>query len=138
MPTLISTTTPDSLEPAIFPELARTIAAELAPSLTLAKGTVLGKITATGKLAAYNDSLTNGVEVAVAILKFAVVTDSSGNAYFSDSDVASPINLPHREVPVYIAGCFATADLTGYDANALADFKGRVLACATTTIGIPL
>jgi len=53
MPTLISTTTPDLLLPAVYPELAKTEAGKFGASLTLAKGTVLGKKTSDSKLYAY-------------------------------------------------------------------------------------
>jgi hypothetical protein len=125
--TTISTTSAAKLEPAEYPQDARIDAAQLAPSLDLAAGTLLGKITATNKLAAYNDSLTNGVETAVAILVYDTSTDASGNHYLGDSDVPSEVNLPHKDCSIYVAGVFRTTDLTGYNAAALADFQGRLL-----------
>jgi hypothetical protein len=127
MPTTLNTTIVDKLEPAEFPEDARIDAAQLAPSLTLASGTVLGKVTATGKLAAYNNSLTNGVETAVAILVYDTWTDSSGNHYFNGGSTASRDNLPHKDCSIYIAGTFRTTDLTGYDSNAGVELHARVL-----------
>jgi hypothetical protein len=127
MPTTLATYNAAKLEPASFPQDARMDAASLAPSLDLAAGTVLGKITATGKLAAYSTSLTNGLGVAVAILAYDTSTDADGKHYLGDSDVPSETNLPHNDCQVYVAGTFRTTDLTGYDADALADFNGRVL-----------
>lgn len=115
------------LEPAEFPQDARLDAAQLGDSLTLAAGTVLGKKTADNKLYAYNDSLTNGLQTAVAILVYATATDASGNHYTGDSATPSDTNLPHRDCSIYIAGTFRTTDLTGYDANAGTDLHARTL-----------
>lgn len=127
MPITLDTYLATKLEPAEYPEDARIDAAQLAPSLNLAAGTVLGKITATGKLGAYSTSLTNGLGVAVGILVYATRTDSDGNHYFSDSSTPSRSNLPYKDCSVYIAGTFRTTDLTGYDSDALGDFNGRLL-----------
>lgn len=115
------------LIPKQYPQDARTDDGVVTASLTLAKGTVLGKVTATGKLAAYNDSLSTGVERAVGILKHSIATDASGNVYFGTSAVPGSLNPPHRTAEFYTAGVFDTADLTGYDAAALVDFGGRVM-----------
>ncbi len=127
MPVTLSTFNATKLEPAEFPQDARIDAAQLGASLTLAAGTVLGKVTATNKLAAYNDTLTNGTQVAVGILVYATCTDASGNHYLGATATASEANLPHKDASVYIAGTFRTTDLTGYDAAALADLQGKAL-----------
>lgn len=127
MPTQIDTYNASKLEPALYPEDARIDAMAIAPSLTLVAGTVLGKITATSKGAAYNNALSTGVETAVAILVYDTATDASGNVYLGGSAVPSALNLPHATAPVYVAGVFDTADLTGWDANAKTDFGGRTL-----------
>jgi hypothetical protein len=116
------------LQPKQRPEDARQDAGVFGVSLTLAKGTVLGKKTSDGKLYAYNDSLTNGTEVAVGILMQSIITDSSGNVFYGDSATAGEFNPPHETAAYWQSGIFDTADLTGYDAAALVDFKGRVLA----------
>lgn len=130
MPTTLNTYLVDKLEPAEYPHDARIDAAQLAPSLTLASGTVLGKITATGKLAAYNNVLTNGTETAVAILVYDTATDASGNHYLGNTATPGRDNLPHKDTSIYIAGVFRTTDLTGYDAAAATDFHARVLPSA--------
>lgn len=127
MPTTINSWNPDKLEPSMYPELAKTIAAKFPASTTIAKGTVLGEVTATGKLDAYDDNATNGLETAVAISTYDVITDASGNHYLGDSAVPNPSNPPLAEVPVYICGIFASADLTGVDTNGLTDLKARTL-----------
>lgn len=136
MPTQLNSWNADKLEPAIYPELARTIAAQFPASTTIAKGTVLGKVTASGKLAAYNDSNTDGTETAVAISVYDVITDSAGKHYLGDSAVANPSNLPLDTVPVYIGGIFDPADLTGENANGLTDLNARTLP--NGFISIPL
>lgn len=127
MPTTLDTYAAAKLEPAEFPEDARVDAASLAPSLTLPKGQVLGKITATGKLAAYNNALADGTQTAVAILVYATATDASGKHYLGNSALPSALNLPHNDASIYIVGTFDTTLLTGWDAAALADFTGRTL-----------
>lgn len=53
MPTQLESYNAAALEPALYPERARIDAARLGPSLTLSKGTVLGKKTSDKKLYAY-------------------------------------------------------------------------------------
>jgi hypothetical protein len=126
MPTTLNTYSFDQLEPKEFPELAKTDAVKFGASLTLAKGTVLGKRTSDNKHYAYNDALTDGTNVATCILKCTIKTDSGGNVFFGDSTTATVDNMPHAEAPVYVAGVFDTDDLTGYDANAKADLGGHL------------
>lgn len=86
----------------------------------LAKGTVLGVLTANGKYAAYLDGETDGTGVAKAILADKV-------------DATSADQL----VAAYIRGAFVVSKLTGYDAAALADLNGRRIGVeggATTDI----
>lgn len=127
MPVTLETYNAAKLEPAEYPHDARIDAAQFGPSLTIAKGTVLGKKTADSKLYAYNDALSDGTEVAVAISVYDVKTDASGNHYLGTDAVPSGFNLPHKDASIYIAGVFRTADLTGWNAAALADFKARTL-----------
>lgn len=127
MPTQLESYNDDKLEPVMAPELAKIDAATLGPSLTLAKGTVLGRKTVDGLLYAYVGANVDGTGTAVAILIHDVATDAGGKHYFSDSAVASRMNLPKENTAVYYAGVFDTVDLTGYDAAALVDLNGRVL-----------
>lgn len=135
MPVTLDTHIATKLEPAEYPQDARLDAAQLAPSLTLAAGTVLGKITATNKLAAYNDSATNGTQTAVAILVYATRTDADGNHYYGSTSTASRDNLPHKDCSIYTAGVFRTTDLTGYDAAAGADLQVRTLPSGFVRLG---
>jgi hypothetical protein len=134
MPTTLETWNPAKLETAHFPHDTRTMAVKLGNSLTLARGTLLGKRTSDSKHYAYDDTKTDGTQTATAILVHDVITDSSGNHFVGTSTAASSLNLPHKDTPVYVAGTFFTAQLVGYDAAALADFQGRLLPDATLRI----
>jgi hypothetical protein len=136
MPITLDTYNADHLEPAIYPETAFTIAAKLGASGTYVKGQVLAAYTPDGKLYAYDNTNTSGLEKAVAILKHDVVTDAAGNHYLGTNAVPSSVNLPLTDVPVYIAGCFLESDLTDYDADTAADFNARDLL--NGIISIPL
>jgi hypothetical protein len=129
MPQTLEQISIDQLQPKQFPEDVRTTpTGKFGNSLTLAKGTLLGKKTADGKLYAYNNANADGTETAVAILPCPVATDASGNIYLGDSAVPNSLNPAVKTVPVIIGGgVWDTSDLTGYDAAALADLGGRTL-----------
>lgn len=141
MPTSPQTTwNGQKLEPHSYPDAAQVVPVKLAPSLTLAKGTVLGRITASDLWAAYNDALSTGVEVARAILQYDVATDASGN-HFYGAQASSEYGEAHTHASAYISGNFRTADLVGLDANAMTDLKGSLIygdtiASATAVIHI--
>jgi hypothetical protein len=122
----VHTFTSDKLEPYMNPDLARTIAVKIAPSTTLVKGTVLGRITASNLWAAYNNANSNGTETARAILQYDVVTDAGGLHYYG-GQAASEQGQGEPTVPAYIKGDFFGADLTGLDAAGLADFFARLI-----------
>jgi hypothetical protein len=127
MPTTLQTFSPDTLQPSMFPHDERTMAWNFGASLTLAKGTVLAKKASDGKLYAYVDA-TTAVSAAVGILKQSIKTDASGNVFFSTSSATAAIdNPPALTAPVAVHGTYRTSDLTGYDAAALVDLKGRTL-----------
>ena len=71
----------------------------------LKEGTVLAKVTATGKLAPYDDSKTDGREVAVGILIYPVLA--------SEDEMVSYL----------VHGVVIESKLTGIDANAKTDLK---------------
>lgn len=118
----------NQLQPKQRPEDARQDAGAFGASLTLDKGTIIGKRTSDGLLYAYDDTATNGQEVAKGILMYTIKTNSSGHVFFSDSTDATELNPPHQTAPYWQSGIFDTADLTGYDAAALVDLNGKVLA----------
>lgn len=98
-----------------------------APSLTLAPGTLLGKLTATGKHAAYNDALATGVEVAKPLFtQYAITTDGDGN-------VTSLGDIPQPTGPCFTQGYFRAEDVVGLDAAGLVDIKGVSITGNLTT-----
>jgi hypothetical protein len=116
------------LQPKQRPEDARQDAGAFGASLTLAKGTVVGKKTADNKLYAYASGNADGTQNPVGFLMYSIATDASGNIYYGDSAVATEFNPPHETAAFWQSGIFDTADLTGYDANVLVVMKGRTLA----------
>ncbi len=96
-------------------------------SLTIAKGTVVGIKTSDGKWYAYDDALSNGLEVARGIAQYDFTTDSNG-----DVTIGGDSGATHKTAPVYLKGFFATSELTGLDANGVADL-GRLVSGTTST-----
>lgn len=130
MPQALDTISNAGLQPAMFPETALMTAARLAPSLTLAAGTVLGKVTASGFLAAYNDANVDGTQVAVAILKHDVKTDANGRVFLvsgTTAAVETDTIKSQQTAAVFICGTFDPADVIGEDAAALTDFGAKTL-----------
>lgn len=81
------------------------------PQTTLRKGLVLGRITATGKYAQYDDSASDGTEVAACILADEVnLLDEDGNA--QDAHATGVIH-----------GVVDESKLIGIDDNGKADLK---------------
>lgn len=132
MPTTpIHTWSGRKLEPAIYPHLALTIAVRLPASVTLARGTVLGELTATpGTYNAYADAGAGGLGTAKAILAFDVVTDSSGNIILTTTAGATGGEFGEKflTVPVYVAGYFKTSELVGLDAPGIIDLGGNLIS----------
>lgn len=124
MPTTASMTfSAARLDPYMDPEDAPMIDVGIAASLTLAKGTILGEVTATpGKYKAYASGNSDGSQVPKVILAYAVTTDASGNI-----TVDGEFGQTRKTVSAYIAGTFLVSDLTGLDANAMTVMKGRQL-----------
>lgn len=112
------------LEPALFPEDARTLSVKLGASQTLTKGTVLGQVTVGGAYIAYATAAVDGSGVAKAILPYDAVTDASGNITLGNV-TPGEFGDEITNVEVFISGTFAVADLTGWDADALADLQAR-------------
>lgn len=121
------------LDPLFHPEDERILHVALGNSLTLAKGTVLGEVTATpGTYKAYNNGNADGSEVAKGVLKYGVSTDASGNI-----TIMGEWGLTHKTCPMVMpgSGLYKTADLVGMDAAAMVDL-GASLAEGTLTAGI--
>lgn len=116
----------DRLQPALWPEEAKTDAVAFGANLTIAKGTVLAMDSADGKFYAYTDAGSYAVALGLAMYDF--VTDADGNCYINGAAAAASLqNPPLLTLPMFVRGVFNPDDLTGLDANAVADFKGRYL-----------
>lgn len=89
---------------------ASLVAADGDGNKILAAGTVIGKVTATGKYGAYNNAATDGREVAVGL-----ITESVN---LKDGDVITHLLLH---------GSVLEARCTGVDANAKTDLAGRII-----------
>jgi hypothetical protein len=132
-PVLLAYYNPVKLEPYRNPEDARTQAVGLGASLTMSKGTVLGQKTADGLYYPYVDANSDGTGVAKAVLVYDCVTDSAGNVILGNTGTV--VDLTHAfetTAEVYVAGTFLETDLTGYDAAALTDLKGREYGIGTS------
>jgi hypothetical protein len=86
-------------------------------SLTIAKGTVIGQITATGLGAAYNNANADGSEVAKGIAAYDFTTDASGVVTLGGGEQGER----QQTAPVFMSGYFKTSELTGLDAAGVAD-----------------
>lgn len=135
----IATITPVKLEPYMAPSTARTLAGQITASLTLARGTVMGQITATGKWKAYATGNVDGSQVPKGFLVYDIVTDASGNVVFGPTGAVADLTRGFdATAPIYWKGTFLQSDLTGLDAGAITAFGSRVQgvgATATITIG---
>jgi len=97
-----------------FPRVTKPITIASGQGL-LKKGTVLGKITASGEYGAYNDANVDGTETAKLILA-------------EDADDATSAAVKSI---AYASGHFNQAALTGYDAAAGVDFEGTPIFIGT-------
>lgn len=133
MPTAATNTYPiNELAPAGDVERAmqsvRNVA--LTATQTLAAGTVMGKVTATGAWKAYASGSVDGSQKAAGILKKASTVDGSGNI-----TNWSEWGIVDTAAPIFFAGQFLISDLTGLDDNAVtvlnAEVDGNGVANAT-------
>jgi hypothetical protein len=136
---LLATLTPVKVEPYMDPRSARTVALQFSASQTLARGTVIGQITATGKAKAYATGNVDGSQNPVGILAYDVVVDASGNVVYGTTGAAVDLTRGQEITgEVYYKGTFLQSDLVGLDAGAITAFKGRVGGVGATayiTIG---
>jgi hypothetical protein len=119
------------LEPAYYPETAKTLAVKLPNSVNYARGTVLGEVTATpGVYKAYASGSSDGSQVPKCILTFDCQTDSSGNITLSGTSGTAGDEWGAKQLSVaaYVAGYFKTSELTGLDANAVTVLGGNLVS----------
>lgn len=125
----------DKLEPYINPKRARTIAVQMAPSLTVAKGERLGQLTANGKYTKYVSGGTGGAQTAKVISVRAFVTDTAGNVFYgTESALTGPASYAEPTAEVYYTGDFLQADLTGITTGEITDLKATTLGTGADTI----
>lgn len=118
----------DRIQPARAPETAVPHNYALV-SGTYAKGTLIGRVTATGYYGPYNDAASDGTETARAILEYACTVDSSHNVTIGSSSEWGQ-TLP--TAPCYIGGYFACEDIPNLNADAVTDL-GRIVEGNITT-----
>lgn len=105
---------------------------KLGNSLTLAKGTVLGQITATGLWVAYASGSADGSQIPRAILAYDTVTDAGGLHTIGGGAQAET----YTDTVAFFAGDFDVTDLTGLDATALTNSKTWYLLWGSVTAGV--
>lgn len=108
--------------------LAKIIGARMAyQSDSLAAGTVVARVTATGYYVPYDDAVTGGPNVAVGVLLDDVNFDSAATG-------SGPSGAGTQIARVCVGGATLYYDkLTGIDANGLTDIHGRVVVDAAGT-----
>jgi hypothetical protein len=124
MPTsALDTFSAQKLEPAIVADQAVTVGVPMVAAVaTVAKGTVLGMVTASKLFKAYANANVDGSEVAKVIAMYDFTVDVSGNVFLSHEK-----SVARKLAPAYCEGYFRTEDLTGLDAAGVADL-GRIVS----------
>lgn len=118
-----------SLAPVIHPDAARQISVPFKAAVAnIARGTILGQVTATGLWSAYSNGNVDGTETARGIAAYDMQVDGNGKITLSGTAAQSGGDQGEKfsEAPVYVAGYFATTDLTGLDAAAVTEL-GRLV-----------
>jgi hypothetical protein len=131
--TALNTYSEDVLIP-MYPDIPHPeLPIKLPNSVTYAKGTVLGPVTASpGTYKAYATGNVDGSETATCILKYPIATDASGNHFIGTSTAASNFGESRKDCPAYFGGAFKTAEFPSsgagsLDAAGLADLQGIIL-----------
>lgn len=117
--------------PIINPEeaFASMVHVAFAPNLTLAAGTLLGKITVGGKHKAYANGNSDGSETALPlILEYAITTDADGNVTF-----ATDVGGKQPTAPCFTRGDFRTEHIPNLDAAGLVDIGGKIITGSLST-----
>lgn len=109
------------LDPVLKAEEAILININIVPSQMLARGTVMGELTATpGTFKPYASGNVDGSQIPKGVLQYALTTDGGGNI-----TIANEFGIAQKAAPMYVSGIFKTTDLAGLDANAVAVLQGR-------------
>ncbi len=120
------TYTNDKLEPAEDARSKVTRAIKLIPSVSYAKGTILGMVTSSGLYKAYASGASDGSQNPKGALNYQVTTDSGSNHFFGAA-AASDIGVGEPSAEMVVAGTYKVADLPGCDDNAISKL-GRLVA----------
>jgi Bacteriophage lambda head decoration protein D len=132
MSTTVASFAQIKLEPYINPQFARTKAARFAPSQTIARGTLVGQITASGLYLPYASGAVDGSQVPVGITVYDIVVDASSNVVVGPSGSTSGIlTSSDGTSEIYWRGAFLETELTGLDANAITVMKAREMGVGT-------
>lgn len=107
----------------------------LTVSTTYPAGQVLGEVTATpGIFKKYIDANVDGSGVAKGILQYPCVVDSAGLIWLGAVSGLSDSGLSFgKAAPMWRAGVFKCADLTGLDAAGITDMGARLLTGDVST-----
>lgn len=109
---------------------------KLPNSVTYARGTVLGEITASpGTFKAYASGAVDGSQNPKAILEHDCATDASGNITLGPTAGGSEWGQTQPYASAFYAGDFATGELVGLDATAITNSGGWRLLNGTVTSG---
>ena len=116
MPITANTGTGRKLEPA-FPHpvphmLPVRMKAAASSTVEYTRGTVLGRVSATGRYAIYDPDGVDGTETAAGILAYDISVDTNGLIAFTETAGASgEFGERSRDVGMYVLGYFYGADL---------------------------
>jgi hypothetical protein len=135
--TPIHTFSGQKLEPYLSEPVPQSVAVRISASKTIARGTVLGQVTSGALFEAYSDADSPaGVGVARGIIAYDVISDAASLLTFGTTAAsAGEFGEKVLSVPMYISGTFRAEDLTGLDANGLADLQGNIVS-GTISAGI--
>jgi hypothetical protein len=108
---------------------AQQMSIKLINSVTYAKGTVLGQVTAGGLYKAYTSGAVDGSQNPRCLLAYDCVVDGSGNITIGGGSQMET----YPTAPAFFTGEFNAADLTGLDATALVNGKWMSVYGDTST-----
>ena len=106
----------------------------LLKSLTAAAAQDVTDVTIAAGTSSQSPPTENTTCPAVALLEYDVATDAAGNVTFGLQS-GSEWGQAYYSAPCYLNGDFNAADLTGLDANALKQFRGRLISGTYTSSG---
>lgn len=130
MPTSASNTyAAGRLVPFYDADEASRINIKLAASQVIAKGTVMGETTATpGLFKPYASGNADGTQIPKGFLEYDCATDAAANITFGAVAGAGTFGETHLVAPMYYQGSFATTELTGLDAGAVAALQAHYIS----------